>query len=211
MRSVPDDRTAKATIRDEALRLFAAHGPDAVSVRQIAGAAGVSPALVVHHFGTKDGLLAAVDQHVIGLFDTLLGEMTGEHAPSLTDPQAAGSLAEAVARQLPPDSPVPAYLRRLLLSGGDTGRALFRRLYEVGRAALDAMAAAGMATPGLDPDVRAAFLTANDLAVFLLHDHLADIIGVDPLSTEGMARWAREVLTVYAAGLLTPPTEGSAP
>ncbi|HEX4702077.1 MAG TPA: TetR/AcrR family transcriptional regulator, partial [Pseudonocardiaceae bacterium] len=171
----------------------------------------VSPALVVHHFGTKDGLLAAVDQHVIGLFDTLLGEMTGEHAPSLTDPQAAGSLAEAVARQLPPDSPVPAYLRRLLLSGGDTGRALFRRLYEVGRAALDAMAAAGMATPGLDPDVRAAFLTANDLAVFLLHDHLADIIGVDPLSTEGMARWAREVLTVYAAGLLTPPTEGSAP
>jgi pimeloyl-ACP methyl ester carboxylesterase len=39
-----------------ASRLFAVHGPAAVTVRQIATAAGVSPALVVHHFGSKEGL-----------------------------------------------------------------------------------------------------------------------------------------------------------
>jgi hypothetical protein len=32
---------------------------------------------------------------------------------------------------------------------------------------------------------------------------------VDPLSEAGMARWAREVLSVYAAGLAAPGTGGA--
>ena len=71
-------RTARAVIRDEALRLFAARGPDAVTVRQIAAAAGVSPALVVHHFGSKEGLREVIDEHVLGLFEAMLGEMTAD-------------------------------------------------------------------------------------------------------------------------------------
>ena len=198
MRSAPD-RTARAVIRDEALRLFAEHGPDAVSVRQIAGAAGVSPGLVIHHFGSKDGLREAVDAHVLAMFETMLGELT---TPDLYDPGAAGSLAEAVMRHLPPDSPVPAYLRRLLLSGGEPGRELFRRLYEGSRTALDAMAGAGLAARGADPAVRAAILMSNDLAVLLLREPLGDVLGTDPLSTAGMARWGREMLAIYAAGLM---------
>ena len=73
MRSAPDDRTAWAVIRDEALRLFAERGPDAASVRQIAAAAGVSPGLVSHHFGSKDGLRDAVDAHVLAMFEAMLG------------------------------------------------------------------------------------------------------------------------------------------
>ncbi|MEO7078692.1 MAG: helix-turn-helix domain-containing protein, partial [Rhodococcus sp. (in: high G+C Gram-positive bacteria)] len=42
MHSPPDDRTARARIRDEALRLFAERGPDAITMRDIAAAAGVS-------------------------------------------------------------------------------------------------------------------------------------------------------------------------
>jgi hypothetical protein len=67
------------------------------------------------------------------------------------------------------------------------------------------MASAGLASPGADPAVRAAFLMANDLAVLLLREHLTDVLGTDPLSREGLARWAREVLAIYAAGLITPP------
>jgi TetR/AcrR family transcriptional regulator, regulator of cefoperazone and chloramphenicol sensitivity len=205
MRSARDDRTMRAVIRDEALRLFAAHGPDAVTVRQIAAAAGVSPGLVVHHFGSKDGLREAVDQHVLGLFDLMLAEMTGEDAPDLWDPAASGSVVEAIVGHLPADSPVPAYLRRLLLAGGEAGRDLFRRLFRLSAATLDALAAAGLAARGEDPAVRAAFLMSNDLAVLLLREHLADVLGTDPLSGEGLARWAREVLVVYGAGLLAPP------
>jgi AcrR family transcriptional regulator len=202
VRSAPDDRTARAVIRDEALRLFAEDGPDSVSVRQIAAAAGVSPGLVIHHFGSKDGLREAVDEHVLAMFGTMLGELT---TPDLYDPAAAGSLAEAVVRHLPPDSPVPGYLRRLLLSGGDPGRELFRRLYEASRTALDAMSEAGLAARGADPAVRAAILMSNDLAVLLLREQLAGVVGEDPLSAAGMARWGREMLAIYAAGLMAVP------
>ena len=201
MCSASDDRTARAIIRDEALRLFAARGPDAVTVRQIAAAAGVSPALVVHHFGSKEGLREVVDEHVLGLFEAMLGEMTADGAPDLYDPSASGSLAEAMVAHLPPGSPVPAYLRRLLLADGDAGRRLFRRMYEISTMLVGALVQAGMAAPGADPAVRVAFLMANDLAVFLLREHLADVLGVNPLSEEGMARWAREMLAIYAAGL----------
>jgi TetR/AcrR family transcriptional regulator, regulator of cefoperazone and chloramphenicol sensitivity len=205
MCSMPDDRTARAVIRDEALRLFAARGPDAVTVRQIAGAAGVSPGLVLHHFGSKAGLREAVDQHVLGLFDLMLGELTGAAAPDLYDPAASGSLAEAITGHLPADSPVPAYLRRLLLAGDEAGRVLFRRLFTLSTGTLDALVTAGLAVSGADPAVRAAFLLSNDLAVLLLREQLTEALGTDPLSGEGMARWGREVLVIYGAGLLAAP------
>ena len=194
-------------IRDEALRLFAARGPDAVTVRQIAAAAGVSPGLVVHHFGSKEGLRQAVDAHVLARLTAMLAELTGEAAGDLYEPGAAGSLADAVVRHMPPGSPVPAYLRRLLLDGGDTGRDLFRRLYRASTSALDGLAAAGMAARGRDPAVRAAILLSNDLAVLLLREHLADVTGMDPLSSEGMARWGGELLAIYGSGLLAAPPD----
>jgi len=205
---MPDDRTARAIIRDEALRLFADHGPDAVTVRQIAGAAGVSPGLVVHHFGSKDGLREEVDQHVLGLFDAMLGELTAGSTPDPFDPAASGSLVEMIVAHLPPDSAVPAYLRRLLLAGGGAGRELFRRLFRLSAGALEALVAAGMAAPGQDPEVRAAVLMSNDLAVLLLREHLADVLGTDPMSGAGMVRWAREMLTIYSSGLLANPPGG---
>lgn len=202
---MPDDRTARAIIRDEALRLFAASGPDAVTVRQIAAAAGVSPALVVHHFGSKDGLREVVDQHVLGLFEAMIGEMTAKDAPDIFDPSSAGSLAESMVTHLPPGSPVPGYLRRLLLADGAAGRQLFRRMYEMSTVLMRALVNAGLAAPGADPAVRVAFLLVNDLALLLLREQLADVLGVDPLSGAGMARWAREVLAIYAAGLPAAP------
>jgi AcrR family transcriptional regulator len=208
MRSAPDDRTARAVIRDEALRLFAEHGPDAVSVRQVAAAAGVSPGLVIHHFGAKDGLRDAVDAHVLALFGAMLAELA---TADLRSPDTAGSLAEAVVRYLPPDSPVPGYLRRLLLAGGDPGRELVRGLFEASRAALEAMCEAGLADRGADPAVRAAILMSNDLAVLLLREQLADVVGEDPLTTAGMTRWGREMLAIYTAGLMVIPPPGEEP
>ncbi len=198
-----DDRTARARIRDEALRLFAERGPDAVTMRDIATAAGVSPALLIRHYGSKDGLIEAVDNHVIAIFEVLLTEATRETEAVGLGQAAVGGLLDGLATHLPPDSAVPAYLSRMLISGGTAGPGLFARLFRLSQDTLNAMVAAGTASPGADPAVRAAFLLVNDLAVLTLRPRLIEVLGVDPLTDAGMRRWAGEVFAVYRDGLVS--------
>ena len=63
MRSAPDDRTAIARIRDAAIDQWGRNGFN-VGLRSIAEAAGVSAALVIHHFGSKEGLRKACDDYI---------------------------------------------------------------------------------------------------------------------------------------------------
>src|SRR5215475_11467541 len=60
-----EDLTARARIREAALAQFAEHGYERTTIRGVAAAAGVSPGLVRHHFGSKQGLRDAVDAHVM--------------------------------------------------------------------------------------------------------------------------------------------------
>jgi AcrR family transcriptional regulator len=204
-----DDLTAKATIRNAALRLFAERGHDAVTVREIAAAAGVSPALVVHHFGSKDGLRAAVDRHAAQAFDALFEMDEQDLARTLTGDNWM-SIGEMFARAFPHGSPLPAYLRRLLLVNDPAGAALFGRWYALTRRMLDSMTEMGVARPTQDPAVRAAFLLVNDLALILLRNPIAAAIGVDPLTPEGITRWAKEVTAFYTSGaFVTAPGEES--
>jgi AcrR family transcriptional regulator len=203
MRST-SDLTARAVIRDQALRLFGERGPDAVSIRAIAEAAGVSPALVVHHFGSKQGLRDAVDAHVAEVFDALFAASASQDPAELFAVDPGPSLAELMRRHLPPDSPVPAYLRHLLLSGQRIGRELFARWHAASQALLAALAGQGVARPSTDPPVRAAFLLVNDLAVLLLREQLTAVLGADPLTPDGMRRWAADVLDVYHHGVFHP-------
>jgi AcrR family transcriptional regulator len=53
---------ARLEILDAATELIARHGPNAVGLRRVAEAAGVSHALVTHYFGTYSGLVQAVLQ-----------------------------------------------------------------------------------------------------------------------------------------------------
>ena len=56
--------TAQA-IRHHAVSLFARHGYEAVSMRQIASAVGVMPGALYHHFATKqDLLMCLMDEHM---------------------------------------------------------------------------------------------------------------------------------------------------
>lgn len=57
------DLTAAARIRDAAIEQFGEHG-FGVGLRAIAEAAGVSAALVIHHFGSKEGLRKACEDYI---------------------------------------------------------------------------------------------------------------------------------------------------
>ncbi|SMQ71257.1 transcriptional regulator, TetR family [Plantibacter sp. VKM Ac-1784] len=58
MTAVHTDRSSlvKDAIRDSARRLFTAQGFEATGVRDIAADAGVNPAIVIRHFGSKERL-----------------------------------------------------------------------------------------------------------------------------------------------------------
>lgn len=203
----PRDTTAKAQIRNCALELFAARGFDAVTVRDVAACAEVSPALVLHHFASKQGLREAVDAHVVTMFDELLARAVADPEAFATGrPQMIQSFAELFVTSLPAGSPIATYLGRLLLTADPPGRALFRTWFELSRQAMDAMEAAGFAQPTPDRDARAAFLLANDLAMILLHHQIADVLGDDPLTRDGMGRWASVAFDTYLNGVFRKET-----
>lgn len=187
-------------IIDTALRLFAERGNQAVSIRDIATEAEVSPALIPHHFGSKAGLVAAVDAQVSGMFDHLSG--------ALEEPS---SLAAVLAEQFPTNPHLVAYVRRSLIDGSDTGRAIFREWYAKTVELMDGLVSTGAARPTEDPTMRAALLLSNDLAWLMLHEHIGDVLDVDPLSTEGVTRWAHEAMDAYTHGIFIPPHSDTAP
>lgn len=55
----PGQSGSREAILEAARALFAARGYDGASIRAIAGEAGVDPALVMHFFGSKEGVFVA--------------------------------------------------------------------------------------------------------------------------------------------------------
>lgn len=206
MRSAIDegDLSGKANIRNAALRLFAESGPDGVTVREIAAEAGVSPALILHHYESKDGLRVAVDTYVASVFETMFDALIGQLVEALIDP-ASTTLVEALAAGLPPDSPLPAYLRRLLLTGDKAGLDLFKRWYSRTVDVMEGLVAEGSARPGANPAVRAAVMLSNDLGLVLLRPFLEAATGLDPLSPTGAAAFVEESLLIYTEGAFMVP------
>ena len=203
------DLTGLALIRESAMRLTAERGWAAVSIRDIAANAGVSSSLVVHHFGTKRRLREAVDTRVTEVFAELVKQL-GD-AEQLGDADLEGgwfvSIAAAFHDRAGSDSAVLAYLRRLLIDGGPAATALFGSLYAATVASLADLESAGVLRPTADAAARAAFLLINDLAVVLLRDEVTRVLGIDPLSRQGLRRWGNTVMEVYRGGAFTVPDE----
>ena len=197
--SVRADLTAAAAIRIAAMELFAERGYSGVTIRQIAAAAGVSPALVIHHYGSKEKLRAVLGERVAVFVESMLAELAG--AP---DEGGSASVAELFADRLASEPAMAGYVRRLLVDGGPAGTALYERLFEVTRAALLAMEQAGVVRPAPDELVRSAFLLSNELALLLLRQPITQVAGIDPLARDGLARWSATAFDVYANGLFVP-------
>jgi AcrR family transcriptional regulator len=74
---------AAETILDAALRAFATHGYDGVSVRTLNRELGVSHSLVSQRFGSKDGLWHAAVDHGFGRISRHMADVFD---PTVTDP-----------------------------------------------------------------------------------------------------------------------------
>ncbi|WP_197376563.1 TetR/AcrR family transcriptional regulator [Mycolicibacterium baixiangningiae] len=186
MRSADDDRTALARIRDAAIEQFGHHG-FGVGVRAIAEAAGVSAALVIHHFGSKDGLRKACDDYVAE-------EIRTGKSSSIRSNDPATWLAEM--SEIESYAPLMAYLVRSMQSGGDLAKSLWRRMIDNTEQYLAEGVRAGTVKPSRDPQGRARFLATVGGGGFLLYLQMHD----DPSDL-------RRVLRDYSQDMVLPALE----
>jgi AcrR family transcriptional regulator len=205
MSSDPADLTAVAAIRIAAMELFAERGYAEVTVRQIATAAGVSPALVIHHYGSKERLRAVLEERVAAFLESMLADLA-----RVSEEGGSATLAGLLVDRLEREPAMAGYVRRLLCEGGPAGVALFERLYQATRAGMQALEEAGAVRPSQDEPVRDAFLLSNDLALLLLRPHISQVVGIDPLARDGLVRWSAEVLDVYTGGVFVTAPPGGA-
>ncbi|WP_235929662.1 TetR/AcrR family transcriptional regulator [Cellulomonas citrea] len=196
------DLTARARIRDAALARFAADGFGA-PLRAIAADAGVSPALVIHHFGSKDGLRHACDEQVRRIVaegkEPVYGAPGGH--PDRADMFAL--LADVERYGVP-----TLYLLRVFQAGGDLARELVDDMVELTRTTLADGVASGAVRPSRDEDARARYLVMLTLGALVVDQALHP---ADPGDTGGfirgyMARYALPSAEVFTEGLLLDAT-----
>jgi len=153
------DLTATARIRDAAIEQFGQHG-FGVGLRTIAEAAGVSAALVIHHFGSKDGLRKACDDFVAEEIRTSKSEAIRSNDPATWFAQLA---------EIESFAPLMAYLVRSLHSGGDLATMLWNRMIDNAYDYLEEGVRAGTVMPSRDPRARARYLALTGGGAFLLY------------------------------------------
>ncbi len=188
MRSAEDDLTARARIRNAALELFGAEGVSRVSLRAVAERAGVSHALVLHHFATKEGLRQACDDYVVSL-------VRGGPEADLGDTAGLAAMLEAGAA-------VRRYLARAFLDGTPQAAALFDEIVASTGQWLEQGVREGWAQPSEDPQARAAMYVTYLLAPLAFGEHLARVVGAaDVHDMETLLRFSRAGIEIFTHGV----------
>ena len=184
-----EDFTARARIRDAAIKLFTERGMEKTSILDIAEAAGVSGGLIRHHFGSKDGLREACDTYV---FDELLKFKEEVLAKGVANP---GFLPTFDARQLL----FRRYMGRAMIDGSEAAEAQFTEIVD---GTEQYFREQGMDMP--DPRGVAAALAAMTGGLMILQDHIARALGEEPGTHEAMLRMSMAAGHLFMNPLATP-------
>ncbi len=191
------DLTAAARIRDAAIGQFGQHG-FGVGLRTIAEAAGVSAALVIHHFGSKDGLRKACDDFVVEEIRTSKSETIQSSDPATW----FAALAEIESY-----APMVSYLVRSMQSGGELAKMLWQSMIDGAYEYMEEGVRAGTVRPSRDPQARARFLTLTGGGALLLYLQMHE----NPTDLKAVLRdYSRDMvlpsLEVYTEGVMADRT-----
>lgn len=192
MRSASDDLTARARIRDAAIRAFARHGFAATSMRTIASDAGVSAALIVHHFGDKNALRTACDDYVVAAFTDDKHELI--EAPTADRIRAALSDIDRY-------GPYIDYLGRMLGDSSPAADRLFDEILRLTRDTLEQQREAGLLVEMSDPEMSALLVTMMGLGPVMMRTQISRVLGQDQLSSAGLLRTTLPTLELLTHGI----------
>lgn len=192
-----EDLTARARIRNAALRHFADCGFDRATIRDIARAAGVSPGLVRHHFGSKDELRKACDAYALDALHAYVERaMTDE---GLNDPKL-------IAEARDPLHPYQQYLARALIDGSEAAVQIFDEMVAMTEQILRQIDTQRPDPPAADLRARAAVTLAMALGIPAFRAHISRSIGTDILSPEGGPRVILALLDIQSHPAISPDT-----
>ncbi|OIV37829.1 hypothetical protein BIV57_09370 [Mangrovactinospora gilvigrisea] len=193
-----EDFTTRARIRDAALARFGQDGIAKSTLRAVAADAGVSAPLVVHHFGSKAGLMEACDQFVLELVQHkfTITEGASPEAPPIS---ALGDLLRQV-------GPMQRYLAQAFRENTPGAARIFEIVVDRTEDYLDRMQENGEVVPSDDNRARAATMITWHLGFVVLGDHLAAAIGEKSIyDLEAQMRAGRQIIDIYSRGLFTDP------
>jgi len=196
--TAPDDRTTRARIRDAAIGCFAEHGVADTTVRKVATATGVSPGLVMHHFGSMEGLRLACDEHVAAVIRRSKDEALS------TGPQ----LDLFAALRTSDFGPIFGYLARVLAEDSPVVAKLVDDLVTDAEVYLEHGIESGMLRSTDDPRGRAVIVTVWLLGGLVLHHHIDRLLGVDLTNPNiptdpAFVDYLRPAMEVIGSGLYT--------
>ncbi|MGV9665086.1 TetR family transcriptional regulator [Nocardia niigatensis] len=200
MRST-DDLTTRARIRDAAITVFGEQG-FGVGVRAIAAAAGVSPGLVNHHFGSKDGLREACDEWVRETIRAAKMEYIENPSP--------GGLMRQLA-EIEEFASGMAYLMRSFQAGGSLMTTFFEHMVEDTEQYLRAGIAGGSIKPLRDVRATARYVATNNGGGMMMFLQLYAAEQPGPIDfrkalREYADRMMLPALEIYTHGMLTDST-----
>ncbi|HEV7933679.1 MAG TPA: TetR family transcriptional regulator [Actinomadura sp.] len=188
-----EDLTARARIRDTALRQFAELGVKGATIRGIAEAAGVSPGLVQHHFGSKEALHEACDTYAM----EVIRRTSETPASEFADP---GFLSVAMRVTMP----VRRYVARAMVDGSPAAAVLFDEMVDYTEQYLKHPPAGYAAPRTSDLRAYAATMVTLTLGPLVLHEHLSRVLETDALTVEGFPRLGLAMVEIFADDLLGP-------
>jgi len=189
-RPVEDERRqVRARLAMAARELFARKGFAAVSVREVAGHAGVTPAMVNYYFRGKHGLFRAVLEDV--LEEALAGmEAAGE---SINGPGGIGAFLARHAAILSANPWVaPLIYREVVLSDdipADFVERLPGRLFALLSGAVASAQERGELDPELEPRLLVMYILAVSVFPFLMRPMVEQVAGVR-VNRAFAERWA---------------------
>jgi AcrR family transcriptional regulator len=174
MRSV---QTTREQLLSIAVEMFAEQGFAGTSLRSIAKKAGVSPALLIHHFDTKEELIKEAISKTLGSW------VADEKAAMLDDESKQLQNWQAVmAKGTTPLN----FFRQVLLAGGDYAQRLFDAAVSETEVLLDQMQSSGRLRDLSDKQTTALIMTISGLGSVLLMSQIEKTMG-GPISSDHVA------------------------
>lgn len=192
-----EKRDGAERILDAAVLLFGEHGVRGTPMKAIAAEAGVSQALIVHHYGTKEGLRSACDDYVADAIRAHK-EQTLADEPQL-DPLTA-------LRHLEHGRPLLRYLIRTLTEGGSHAAHLVDGMIADAADYIAQGERAGLIKASDVPHDRAVLLVIWSLGALALHEHVHRLLGVDFLAENArpadFQRYLRPAMEIFTQGVV---------